>query len=168
MNGLLGLGYKAHILLAATRDKGFPSDIHPSFYDYDYVLVRLEIDNKIYSPDATDKYTPFGLLPYRVLNHHGRVFNYNGGSFWQDTRVFQTSSHQIIVLAKLEPDGTLNSKVNERHTDYFARNKREIVSKKNITDYKKEKEKSFHNHKISNHSIHNQSVPAYSQEFYLL
>jgi hypothetical protein len=156
LNSLLGLGFKAHIMLAATRDKGLPSDIHPTFYDYDYILVRLEIDNKIYLLDATDKFTSFGLLPFRVLNHHGRVFNYNGVSFWQDTRVFQTSNHQITVLAKLNPNGTLNSKVNERHTDYFARNKREIISNKNITDYKLEKEKSFHNNIISNLNIYNQ------------
>ncbi|PKP07854.1 MAG: DUF3857 domain-containing protein, partial [Bacteroidetes bacterium HGW-Bacteroidetes-3] len=94
-------------MVIATRDRGLPSDEHPNFYDYNYLVVRLEIDNKVYLLDATDKFTSFGLLPFRALNHHGRVFNYNGVSFWQDTRVHQPSTHQINVIAKLDSFGTL-------------------------------------------------------------
>jgi len=156
LNSLQGLGYKAHIMLIATRDKGLPSDLHPNFYDYNYLVVRLEIDNIVYLLDASDKYVSFGMLPFRALNHHGRVFNYNGVSFWQDTRVFQTSAHQISVIAKLDSDGTLNGQVNERHTNYYARNKRAALANRSITNYKIEKERSFNNNPISNLTIHNQ------------
>jgi len=157
LNSLLGLGYRAHIMLIATRDKGLPNDLHPNFYDYNYLVVRLEIDNKVYLLDASDKYASFGLLPFRALNHRGRVFNYNGVSFWQDTRVFETSAHQISVIAKLDSDGTLNGQVNERHTNYYARNKRASIANRSITSYKAEKEKIFNNNPISNLTIHNQN-----------
>lgn len=156
LNSLLGLGYRAHIMLIATRNKGLPNDIHPNFYDYNFLVVRLEIDNTVYLLDASDKYTSFGLLPFRALNHHGRVFNYNGVSFWQDTRVFQPSAHQINVIAKLESNGTLIGKVNERHTNYYARNKRASLANRSLANYKIEKEKSFNNNTIRDLNIHNQ------------
>lgn len=157
LNSLLGLGYRAHIMLIATRNKGLPNDIHPNFYDYNFLVIRLEIDNKVYLLDASDKYASFGLLPFRALNHHGRVFNYNGVSFWQDTRVFQPSAHQINVIAKFGPNGTLEGKVNERFTNYYARNRRANLSGSGLTNYKIEKEKSFNNNTINNLNIYNQN-----------
>jgi len=156
LNSLLGLGYKAHIMLIATRDKGLPSDLHPNFYDYNYLVVRLEIDNKVYLLDATDKFMPFGFLPFRALNYHGRVFNYNGVSFWQDTRVYQPSVHQINVIAKLESDGTLQGKVNERLTNYDARNRRATLSNLSLPNYILKKEKIFNNNIITNLEVYHQ------------
>jgi len=156
LNSLLGLGYKAHIMLIATRDKGLPSDLHPNFYDYNYLVVRLEIDNKVYLLDATDKFMPFGFLPFRALNYHGRVFNYNGVSFWQDTRVYQPSVHQINVIAKLESDGTLQGKVNERLTNYDARNRRATLSNLSLPNYILKKEKIFNNKIITNLEVYHQ------------
>lgn len=157
LNSLLGLGHKAHIMLIATRNRGFPNDTHTSFHDYNYLVVRLEIDNKVYLLDASDKFIPFGFLPYRALNHFGRVLNYNGVSFWQDTKVLELSHYQINIFAKLDSNNTLFGKVNERFTNYMARNQRAILETIDTSDYKTEKEKKFKNIKISDATIFHQN-----------
>ncbi|MGI9549631.1 MAG: DUF3857 domain-containing protein [Aurantibacter sp.] len=74
----------ANLMLLSTRQRGLPKKIHPVMSDFNYIVAKVKIDGKDYLLDATDKYAPFGLLPFRALNHYGRVMDFKNESYWQD------------------------------------------------------------------------------------
>lgn len=147
LNSLLALGYNAHVVLLSTRNNGLPNQIYTSFLEFDYLIVRLEIGDETYLLDATDKHTAFGILPYRCLNHFGRVMNDNGRSKWYDINT-ETSVKQISIHASLDADGQMTGVVKERSTSYFNRNKRNELNDLTDKEYSNVREKEFRNSTI--------------------
>lgn len=73
-----------NLMLLSTRQRGLPKKIHPVMGDFNYIVAKVQIDGKDYLLDATDKYLPFGMLPFRALNHYGRVMDFKNESYWQN------------------------------------------------------------------------------------
>lgn len=73
---------RTNIMLISTRDSGLPKQSHPVMSDFNYSIAKVEIDGKNYLLDATDKFMPFGMLPYHTLNHYGRVMDFKNESYW--------------------------------------------------------------------------------------
>ena len=84
INLLNAADLKANLMLSSTRQNGLPKKGHPIMSDFNYVLAKVEIDGKNYILDATDKFHPFGTLPFRTLNHYGRVMDFKNESYWQE------------------------------------------------------------------------------------
>jgi len=74
----------ANLMMLSTRQSGLPKKIHPVLGDFNYIVAKVKIGEKDYLLDATDKYLPFGMLPFRALNHYGRVMDFKNESYWQD------------------------------------------------------------------------------------
>jgi hypothetical protein len=68
-------------MMLSTRDNGLVTEIYPVITEFDYVVAKLNIGDKVYLLDATDQYYPFGLVPVRCLNGKGRVMG-NKESYW--------------------------------------------------------------------------------------
>src|SRR5690554_1094035 len=79
INSLEAAGLDAKIMLIATRDQALPSKQYPILTDFNYAIAFLQINNQKFILDATDKYTPFGVLPMRDLNVEGRVLDFKKG-----------------------------------------------------------------------------------------
>ncbi len=157
MNSLLGLGYEAYVVLLSTRNNGLPNQIYTSFLEFDYLIVKVIIDNKVYFLDATDKNTSFGILPFRCLNHYGRIMNFKGKSKWIDITTSETSIRQINVLATIDKDGLLKGKAREMNTLHFNREKRSNLENFNKSNYISSLEKEFRNNKVSAFEINLES-----------
>lgn len=104
-------GIPTQLVLSATRGRGLPKKNHPVMSDFNYVLARCEIDGTTYILDATDKFTPFGMLPTRALNYYGRVMDFDKDSYWEDFKIEERNMVNIRAQLVLEEDGSSGSGV---------------------------------------------------------
>tara|TARA_R110002072_G_scaffold72354_1_gene173002 strand:+ start:22805 stop:24769 length:1965 start_codon:yes stop_codon:yes gene_type:complete len=148
LNSLLGLGYESYVILLSTRNNGLPNQIYTSFLEFDYLIVKVIIDNQVYLLDATDKFTSFGVLPLRCLNHFGRLMNYKGKSKWFDISTASLSVKQINVIATIDSMGLMKGVVKERNSIHFNRLIRSKLDNFDEVEYKKSKEKEYKNSSI--------------------
>jgi hypothetical protein len=70
---LRSAGITADPILLSTRDNGFANDDFPLINQYNYVIVRVKIDEKIHYLDATQSFLGFGQLPLECYNGHARI-----------------------------------------------------------------------------------------------
>ena len=93
---------QTNLMLLSTRDQGLPKRTHPVMSDFNYAIAMAKINGKEYLLDATDKHMPFGLLPYRALNHYGRVMDFNNDSYWKNIIPESKNLHQVRVNVKFD------------------------------------------------------------------
>lgn len=137
-------GINADLMLSATRNKGLPKTSHPVMSDFNYVLAKVNINNKDYLLDATDKEMPFGMLPFKCLNYYGRVMDFDDKSYWFDI-VPDTKNKRIIsVKMKLSTDGEETfGNIASRSTGYYYVNQKRLLNSKNKEAYLSDIEESF-------------------------
>ncbi len=100
INLLNAANIKSNLMLIATRSRSLPKKIHPVMSDFNYGIAKINIEGKDYLLDATDKYNAFGLLPYRALNHYGRVMDFKNDSYWQDIKPETNNKYQVRAQIK--------------------------------------------------------------------
>jgi transglutaminase-like putative cysteine protease len=66
-------GLKADPFILSTRDNGWANDFYPLINEYNYVVSKLTVDEKVYYLDATQPLLGFGFLPLECYNGHGRA-----------------------------------------------------------------------------------------------
>jgi hypothetical protein len=66
-------GLQAYPVLVSTRDNGYANETYPLINEYNYVISKLWLDNKVYFLDATNPMLGFGYLPLDCYNGHARV-----------------------------------------------------------------------------------------------
>ncbi len=125
-----------HLMLLATRKRGLPKKVHPVMNDFNYTVAKTMIDGKDYLLDATDKYHPFGYLPFRALNHYGRVMDFKNESYWQDIKPMTKNKYQIRASVKFDPESQSASGVLDVFTTgYSAIQKRKSISNATQEEY---------------------------------
>lgn len=100
INLLNAADIKANLMLSSTRQNGLPKRDHPVMSDFNYVLAKVEIEGENYVLDATNKFIPFGMLPFRTLNHHGRVMDFKNESYWYDIKPRAKNKYQVRAQVK--------------------------------------------------------------------
>lgn len=113
INLLNAADIKTNLMLLSTRDAGLPKQTHPVMSDFNYSIAKVEIDGQHYLLDATDKYMPFGMLPYRALNHYGRVMDFENESYWYNIKPetknrYQIRGHMTFDIAAGKAKGILD------------------------------------------------------------
>ena len=137
INALNAVGIHADIVLLSTRENGLPTKRHPVITDFNYGVARIEIDNKQYLLDATNKLLPFGMLPYRALNSYGRVMNFKKGSYWIDIIPKKNNQTRVTFNLKINEEGDFEGIMHKSYDGYAAVNKREnikLVTKQKYLD----------------------------------
>ncbi len=135
INLLNAAGIDTDMMVLSTRNNGLPKKSHPVMSDFNYLVAKADIDGNSYLLDATQKYLPFGMLPYRCLNYYGRVMDLEGESYWYDIVPEQTNSRAIRMEMSLNPEGGLVTGNYDEITKGY-----EVLIKKNqiITSTKEE------------------------------
>lgn len=118
-------GFKVYPVISATRSQGIPTKLFPVLSDFNYLLVQLEVDEKKYLLDATEKYAPFGTIPFRSLNFSGRILDFNNGSSWIDLTPTDYSSVTFREKMEVSPDGSSSGTAEQVLSGYFAIDARE-------------------------------------------
>lgn len=128
-------GFKVLPILASTRANGMINKVHPVLSEYNYVMLRLEVDGEKYMLDATEKNLNFGEIPFRSLNHHARLLDFENQSSWIDIAPENFSEVKILDSLRLNTDGTTQGISRHSYTGYHAlstRNSLEQLSEEEI------------------------------------
>jgi len=159
------------LALLSTRENGFVTDFHPSITDFNYVLVRLELNGTVYLLDATEKNIPFGIVPFNCLTNKIRVLDYANGSRWEKVTPNKNNSVKIRVNIELDDDGNITGKKSITRNGYEALFARKLIARNTSQDaYLESKESLYPDFEISNYSntnLKNQNK-ALKEEFELL
>jgi len=136
INLLNSAGLKANMVLLGTRDRGLPKRTHPVMTDFNYVVAKVDIDDKSYLLDATNKNTPFGMLPFRCLNYVGRVMDFKEDSYWYD--ILPEGKNKQAIRAKLEIDAEndkLKGQFDFLNSGYFSISQRNMLQANTEEEY---------------------------------
>ena len=153
INALQASGLDAKLMMISTRENGLPTTLHPVITKFNYAIVYLEIADDVYLMDATDKLTPFGMLPFYTLNVQGRVMDYKRSSFWAPITPYK---HNILfVKSSVEalPDGKFKGDVNYTSSGYIALDKRKIIDAIGVDAYIQELEYTEDHREIRDYQI---------------
>ncbi len=144
---------KTNLMLLSTRDEGLPKRTHPVMSDFNYAIAFVEIDGKTYLLDATNKDIPFGMLPFRALNHYGRVMAFDDESYWQN--IVPETTNQYLVRANVNfnvAEEKAEGVFNIITTGYNAIETNKTLKKYAEWEYIDEREKEFNaNVKVLSH-----------------
>ncbi len=124
INALEAGGLDAKIMLIATRSQPVPTKQYPVLTDFNYAIVHLKINGTTYLLDATDKHTPFGVLPFRDLNVEGRVMDFKKGSYWEPITPYARNLHYANIQMEADENGLFTGKVSEASSGYISVYKR--------------------------------------------
>lgn len=107
-------------ILVSTRNNGLITQLYPVLSDFNYLIVKVDIDGKSYLLDATDDFVAFGQLPFRCLNQYGRLIDFKNGSSWYPIDVKNYSLNQYSLDLNINEDLTLSGNVDHKTTGYHA------------------------------------------------
>ncbi len=135
INALDASGIDAEMVLLSTRNNGTPTKIHPVISDFNYIIAKIKVGNKIYFLDATDENLPFGVLPQRCLNGDARVMDFKNGSYWETIEPITTTQDKTTMMLTLDEEGELEGKMRVSHFGYDAIDKRKEIKTKKEEKY---------------------------------
>ncbi|RFN58563.1 DUF3857 domain-containing protein [Marixanthomonas ophiurae] len=156
LNAMEAAGLKGDLVLLSTRGNGLPTTDYPVMTDFNFTIVKINVDDTDYLLDATNKNTPFGVLPFRDLNVQGRVMNFKKGSYWQPIVPFSKNVHYVNTQITANKGGVFTGVVNEINTGYMGWQKREDLEKNSKEEFLKEKQVRLSQLELSDYTIENQ------------
>ncbi|GLB49731.1 hypothetical protein [Neptunitalea lumnitzerae] len=134
-NMLKASGFEAYPVLVREREDGVATLLYPVMDEFNYLIVKLVLDEKIYYLDITDKYLPFGLLPLRALNDYGRVVDFKNDSYWDNIYISSLSTSTIFGQFEIDEEGAVTTKMSNKYTGFFAVKRRKSINSKSKDDY---------------------------------
>lgn len=141
INLLNAADIEAKLMLLSTRDNGLPKKTHPVIYDFNYFVAKVNIDGKDYLLDASSKDNIFGMVPFKALNHYGRVMDFEGDSYWFDIDPYKKNQYQVRARLEFKPNTTVASGiVDVVNTGYNAVHRKQKIDKTNEDHYLEELE----------------------------
>lgn len=118
---LRGAGFQAWPLLSASRDYGNILTDFPSYYQFNKMLVCVDLPGGPVLLDASDSYATAGMLPADVVGGRGFVIK-DDEYEWVELRTPQTrSALEVAFMGSLSSDGTLSGTLESKHKGYKAR-----------------------------------------------
>lgn len=139
INLLNAADIKTNLMLLSTRTQGLPKKTHPIINDFNYAVAKIQIDGKDYLLDATNKYLTFGMLPFRALNHYGRVMDFKNDSYWQDIIPETKNRDQVRAYVKFDlEEQKAHGVLDMANFGYDAVDRRKILDQYSEEEYLEE------------------------------
>lgn len=136
INLLNAANIKSNLMLIATRSRSLPKKIHPVMSDFNYGIAKVTIAGKDYLLDATNKYLTFGMLPFRALNHYGRVMDFKNESYWQNIITETDNRDQVRAFVKFDLENKKAFGVIDMiNTGYDAIDRRKVLDQYSEDEY---------------------------------
>lgn len=163
INALKATGFNTELMLLSTRNNGYPTKRHPVMTDFNYGVAKLNISDKSYLLDATDKLLPFNMLPFKALNGYGRVMNFEKGSYWFNIAPKVRTSSRVNLDLVLNDEGNFEGTMIVGTNGYRAYNKRKEFITKGKEEYLNDLENKRQD--LSVISYKNKFIEVYEQPF---
>jgi hypothetical protein len=120
-------GLNVEPMLLSTRENGTVTPLYPVLSEFDYVIAKLNINDKVYLLDATDDFYPFGLIPLRCLNGRGRVLG-EKESYWYDLKPSDKEKTVSVLNLVLDSNGIVKGSLQYSYFGYMAVRKRKKIA----------------------------------------
>jgi hypothetical protein len=154
---LYHLGFKSSPVILSTRSYGKPDQIRAILYQFNYVITELEINNKKYLLDASNKYLGFGQLPIECYNGFGRKIEKMPVLVNLDSDSLQEVKTTAIFIVNSEKKGKLEASFTSNLGTYESAEQREKYTKLGKEAYFKQFEKAYmFPIKLSNEGVENE------------
>lgn len=148
-------GLNVEPLILSTRENGIPVDVHPVLSEFNYVIAKLNIDDKVYLLDATDRFSPFGVLPMRCLNGKGRVLN-DKESYWYEIKPTEKKKRVTAMELTLNADGEFQGSIQNVYSGYEAIQKRQEINQLvTLDEYQKKERDKLKDIEVTNFQLEN-------------
>jgi hypothetical protein len=154
-NSLQAAKIESYITFVSTRDNGIPTKLFPVIYDFNYIIIKTVVDGKEYFLDATNKYRPFGEIPFKCLNGEARVFDFKKGSYWQNLNTLKIASEKSTIHIALDEEGHILAKIAATSNGYNATDIRNTYAKIGEEEYLRELSQGLSDSEIENYTINN-------------
>lgn len=127
VNLLRDADLQAHPVLVSTHENGIVNTtdagtlFDPGFFQFDKVMAYVEIADKVYVLDATEKQTPVHLIPEDVLMTEGLVIEKIETSEWGWKTLFDKdmmARDVVSVHGTIDESGKMNGEVTIASYDY--------------------------------------------------
>jgi len=129
------LGIDADPLILSTRSNGIINPAQIMLDKFNYVVAHALIDGTSYFMDATDKHTPYYLLPERCINGKGRLISETNGR-WVDLEAFIDNLTYAKSTIKVKECGSVEAQTIKQQTNYSRLRTDEILrSYDKLEDY---------------------------------
>ncbi len=112
------LGINASPVILSTRNNGIINPVQVMLSKYNYVIAHASIDGKEFLLDATEKDTPFYLLPERCINGQGRLIDGRVGR-WVNLLAIQDNIVNKTINIQLEPCGSMHVNLTKLKDNYL-------------------------------------------------
>ncbi|CAL2088600.1 hypothetical protein [Tenacibaculum sp. 190524A05c] len=119
-NSLKAANIESYIVALSTRRNGSITKLFPSVSDFNYVIVKVVINNETFLLDATDKNVTFGELPYRCLNREGRVLDFDKESYWEEIKPKYKTSLRNRIKIQFDDQNEAFADITRVKTGYSA------------------------------------------------
>jgi len=116
-------GLAVEPVLLSTRENGWVTELYPVLSDFNYVIAKLNINDKVYLLDATEDFLSFGLIPERCLNGKGRVLG-DKESYWYELKAPEREKQLSVQKLKIENDGRILGTIQNTYFGYEAMKQR--------------------------------------------
>ncbi|WP_224488882.1 DUF3857 domain-containing protein [Robertkochia flava] len=150
-------GLKANPVLVSTKSHGIP--IFPTSDGFNYVVVAVEMENKVVLLDATSKLSVPNILPYRVLNWNGRLIREDGSSVSIDLSPSQKAQSVVSLSVELHEDGSADGKIRRHYTNHRAYGFRNEYVNVAEEEYLEDLENELSGIEIGNYAVENLKNP---------
>lgn len=129
-------------VILSTRAHGFSYSLYPVLSQYNYVISRATIGDKVYYLDATEPRLGFGFLPLRCYNGHARVINKAAEAveLYADG-IAEVSSVSVFIIN--DEKGNLVGSMQETPGYYGSLTTRDDIKEKGLEAIQKEIKKDF-------------------------
>lgn len=121
VNLLKDADLKAHAILVSTRDHGMIASSVADVAQFNKVMAYVEIGEKVYVLDATEKNTPSGLIPMDVMYSEGLViekpetFEWGWRPLWNENIMMKNT---LVMQATINEQGLMNGHASLFSYDY--------------------------------------------------
>ena len=138
-NSLMASNIDVKLVVLSTRNNGLTSKLYPVIFDYNYLIVQAVIKDKVYYLDATNKFSPFGEIPFKAINGEARVLDFKEESYWVKLKPIYRTSINNIVRLKLTENDDLKGTIAIQRSGFYAKNQRQylnpLTEKKHIENF---------------------------------
>ena len=128
INLLKEAGIAAKPLLVSTKDHGMVNALYPFLRRFNAVLAYVKDGDVEYIMNAADKYNPYNLVPYDVINTNALVVDKSVETLIPITGTDKYVNH-VFFTCSVESDGKLSGQATLKNSGY-ARNIRMSTFKK--------------------------------------
>jgi hypothetical protein len=113
------LGLDAGPVIMSTRENGVLSALHPSINKLNYVIAAVFTEKDTILLDATEKNSPYYLLPMRALNGHGQFVD-KKRTGWIPLDSHKKDKQMVVYTMSIEEDQSIKGKISYLKGDYAA------------------------------------------------